>query len=98
MEDNNAVGEGLAAVTLYVFIAILLASTLTGCIGQALGVKEYHNGDTHILFTTASDFSIAWGQYDAADKRKSIKPGGGYYNASKPVMQRTPKAYVNDDE
>jgi len=66
--------------SLLALMLALIAMHITGC-AQMAGVKEYHktpDGGTHILFTSATDFTVGWGQYDTADKRKSIQPGRGF--------------------
>lgn len=93
MDRNNSsdteVGSSFAAICLLVVTAVLLIGSFTGC-AQLVGVKEYHKdpgGGTHILFTTATDFTVGWGQYDEADKRKAIKPSAGYSTARRVVAQ-----------
>lgn len=80
MENEREMAEGVVGVTLVWLAIALIGCALSGC-AQLAGVKEYHNGDTHILFTSATDFTFGWGQYDSADKYKGIKPGGGYNKA-----------------
>ena len=76
MDQQKAEGSAFAGLW-FVFMLLVLGALMSGC-AQLAGVKEYHNGDTHILFTSATDFTFGWGQYDSADKYKGIKPGGGY--------------------
>lgn len=89
VNNETELAQGLVGWGLFAIILALIGTMTTGC-AQLAGVKEYHNGDTHILFTSATDFTFGWGQYDTADKYKGIKPGGGYQKA------RTIKVDNND--
>lgn len=80
MQSEKEMAESAVSWTLFALVLALIGCAMTGC-AQLAGVKEYHNGDTHILFTSATDFTFGWGQYDSADKYKGIKPGGGYSKA-----------------
>ncbi len=77
VNNETELAQGLVGWGLFAIILALIGTMTTGC-AQLAGIKEYHNGDTHILFTSATDFTFGWGQYDTADKYKGIKPGGGY--------------------